>query len=217
MTGYRVKEVFHTLQGEGMRAGRSAVFCRFAGCNLWSGREEQRSAAVCRFCDTDFLGTDGPGGGTFAGADELAEAVRACWVGAVGEDPSRSDGYVVCTGGEPSLQLDEPAVTALHAAGFEVAVETNGTRPLPEGIDWVCVSPKAGSEVVVRGGDELKLVYEQPGAPPELFEGWSFAHLVLQPMDGPERSRHTAAAVEYCRRHPRWRLGLQLHKYLGIP
>ena len=215
--GYRVKEIFHTLQGEGVRAGRSAVFCRFTGCNLWSGREQHRAAAVCGFCDTDFVGTDGPGGGTFAGAGELAEAVRTCWVTAVGEDPSRSGGYVVCTGGEPSMQLDEPAVAALHAAGFEVAVETNGTRPLAEGIDWVCVSPKAGSEVVVRRGDELKLVFEQPGAPPEDFEHWAFTHFVLQPMDGPDLSRHTAAAVEHCRRHPRWRLGLQLHKYLGIP
>jgi 7-carboxy-7-deazaguanine synthase (Cx14CxxC type) len=215
--GYRVKEIFHTLQGEGVRAGRSAVFCRFSGCNLWTGREEQRSSAVCRFCDTDFVGTDGPGGGTFATAGDLAEAVLACWVGSVGLDPSDSHGYLVLTGGEPALQLDDAAVAAFHRVGFEVAVETNGTRELPERIDWVCVSPKAGTEVVVRRGDELKLVFEQPGAAPEDFEGWEFTHFLLQPMDGPERDAHTLAAVEHCRRHPRWRLGIQLHKVLGIP
>jgi 7-carboxy-7-deazaguanine synthase (Cx14CxxC type) len=215
--GYRVKEIFHTLQGEGVRSGRSAVFCRFAGCNLWSGREAQRATAVCRLCDTDFVGTDGRGGGTFPTAGALAEAVDRCWQAAVGVAPARSRGYVVCTGGEPLLQLDAPAVAALHDAGFEVAVETNGTLPVPAGVDWVCVSPKAGSEVVVRRGDELKLVFEQPGAPPERFEDWEFEHFVLQPMDGPEVARHTAAAVEHCRRHPRWRLGLQIHKVLGIP
>ena len=215
--GYRVKEIFHTLQGEGAQAGRSAVFCRFSGCNLWTGREEARAGAVCRFCDTDFVGTDGPGGGVFGAAAALAVAVESCWRSVVGQAPSVSRGFVVCTGGEPLLQLDDELIGALHEAGFEVAVETNGTIALPAGIDWVCVSPKAGSDVVVRRGDELKLVYEQPGAQPESFEGWDFEHFVLQPMDGPELTRHTEAAVEFCRRHPRWRLGLQTHKHLGIP
>ena len=215
--GYRVKEIFHTLQGEGAQAGRSAVFCRFSGCNLWTGRAEGRAGAVCSFCDTDFVGTDGPGGGVFGDPAALAGAVESCWRSVVGQAPSASRGFVVCTGGEPLLQLDEELIVALHEAGFEVAVETNGTIALPAGIDWVCVSPKAGSDVVVRRGDELKLVYEQPGAPPESFEGWDFEHFVLQPMDGPELARHTEAAVEYCRRHPRWRLGLQTHKHLGIP
>lgn len=214
---YRVKEIFHTLQGEGVRAGRSAVFCRFTGCNLWSGREEHRAEAVCGFCDTDFVGTDGPGGGVFADAAALAEAAQRCWTDVVGEAPGASGGYVVCTGGEPLLQLDAEAVQALHEAGFEVAVETNGTIPVPAGVDWVCVSPKAGSTVVVRGGDELKLVFEQQDAPPELFEQWGFDHFVLQPMDGPDVARHTADAIEHCRRHPRWRLGVQVHKQLGIP
>ena len=214
---YRVKEVFHTLQGEGMQAGRAAVFCRFAGCNLWSGREEHRADAVCRFCDTDFVGTDGPGGGRFDDAAALAGAVARCWMEVVGAGPAESGGLVVCTGGEPLLQLDATAVLALHDAGFEVAIETNGTIAVPAGVDWVCVSPKAGSDVVVRAGDELKLVYPQPGAEPEGFEDWDFTHFVLQPMDGPDRERNTAATVAYCRAHPRWRLGLQTHKYLGIP
>jgi len=213
-----VKEVFHTLQGEGARTGRAAVFCRFTGCNLWSGREEHRTGAACRFCDTDFVGTDGPGGGRFADAAALAEAVRQCWVGTVGEAPGRSGGYVVCTGGEPLLQLDAPAVDALHGAGFEVAIETNGTLPVPPGVDWVCVSPKAGTDVVVRAGDELKLVVPQPGAEPERFEGpeWSFSHRFLQPMDGPGLQEATAGAVQHCRRNPRWRLSVQVHKHLGI-
>lgn len=210
---YRVKEIFHTLQGEGINSGRSAVFCRFAGCNLWSGREQHRARAICRFCDTDFTGTDGPGGGVFEDAAALGAAVSQCWAEAVGGP----GGLVVCTGGEPIMQLDHEVVRELHARGFEVAVETNGTLELPEGLDWVCVSPKARSEVRVRSGDELKLVYPQVGAEPELFEDWDFDHLLLQPMDGPDRDRATVAAVDYCRRNPRWRLSLQTHKYLGIP
>jgi 7-carboxy-7-deazaguanine synthase (Cx14CxxC type) len=220
---YRVKELFCTLQGEGMNSGRAAVFCRFSGCNLWTGREEHRSGAVCRFCDTDFVGTDGPGGGVFATHRALADAAAATWADGTGapvhDPPPGVRPLVVCTGGEPLLQLDGPAVAALSAAGFEVAVETNGTIALPEGIDWVCVSPKAGSEVVVRRGDELKLVFPQRGAEPERFEGpqWAFDHLVLQPMDGPDLAANTAAAAAYCRSHPRWRLGLQAHKVAGIP
>jgi 7-carboxy-7-deazaguanine synthase (Cx14CxxC type) len=204
---YRVKEVFYTLQGEGANAGRPAVFCRFSGCNLWSGREADRARAACRFCDTDFVGTDGPGGGRFADAGELADAVAARWPAAEG---SR---FVVCTGGEPLLQLD----AALHGAGFRVAVETNGTRPTPDGLDWVCVSPKAGVELVLRAGDELKLVFPQAGADPAAYEGLDFAHWFLQPMDGPDLAANTRAAVSYCLRHPRWRLSLQTHKLIGIP
>lgn len=214
---YRVKEMFHTLQGEGRQAGRAAVFCRFAGCNLWSGREEHRATAVCQFCDTEFVGTDGPGGGSFEGADALAGAVARCWTDAVGAAAGDSHGLVVCTGGEPLLQLDPMAVSALHDRGFEVAIETNGTIAVPDGVDWVCVSPKARSEVVVRRGDELKLVFPQAGAEPELFESWGFDHFLLQPMDGPDVQRFTSEAVEYCRTHPRWRLSLQTHKFLGIP
>lgn len=208
---YSVKEIFYTLQGEGANAGRPAVFCRFAGCNLWSGREEDRASAQCQFCDTDFVGTDGDGGGKFATADDVARACRAVCTAATGPM------MVVLTGGEPMLQVDQPLIDALHACGFTIAIETNGTLDVPSGIDWVCVSPKAGSEVVVRSGDELKLVYPQAEAAPEAFEGWDFAHFVLQPMDGPDREANTAAAVAYCRAHPRWRLGLQAHKYLGIP
>ncbi len=222
--GYTVKEVFATLQGEGANTGRAAVFCRFTGCNLWSGREAQRADAVCRFCDTDFVGTDGPGGGRFATPTELADHVAACWAGRVGGSPGGSPGgrpggrpLVVCTGGEPLLQLDAPLVDALHAAGFEVAIETNGTLPVPAGVDWVCVSPKAGADLVVTEGDELKLVFPQDGAEPDRYEPLGFQHFFLQPMDGPDREAATAAAVAYCLAHPRWRLSLQTHKLLGIP
>ena len=210
---YTVKEVFLTLQGEGAQTGRAAVFCRFAGCNLWSGLEQDRDTAACRFCDTEFRGTDGPGGGRFTDADTLVAHLRRTW------DHEASGGrpYVVFTGGEPLLQLDSDLVAACHARGFEVAVETNGTRPVPEGVDWVCVSPKPRSTLVVTGGQELKLVYPQPEIPPEQVEGLAFAHFFLQPMDGPEREANTAAAVAYCRAHPNWRLSLQTHKLLGIP
>ena len=212
--GYRVKEIFYTLQGEGAQAGRPAVFCRFAGCNLWTGRERHRSRAVCGFCDTDFVGTDAPGGGRFRSAADVAAAVAGAWAhwSQPGAEP-----YVVCTGGEPLLQLDEAAVDALHSAGFAVAVETNGTRPAPAGLDWVCVSPKAGAELTLTTGDELKLVYPQDGASPEAFEHLGFDRFSLQPMDGPDREKNTRLAVEYCLAHPRWRLSLQTHKYLGIP
>lgn len=209
--GYAVKEVFYTLQGEGARAGRAAVFCRFAGCNLWNGREVDRESAVCRFCDTDFVGTDGTGGGRFESAEALAGAVLRAW------GPGGGPRYVVLTGGEPALQVDAALVAALHRAGFEIAIETNGTLPLPDGIDWVCVSPKSSAELVVRGGDELKLVYPQDDAPPERFEALAFASFVLQPMDGLSRKAHEAACVRYCLAHPKWRLGLQTHKLLGIP
>jgi 7-carboxy-7-deazaguanine synthase (Cx14CxxC type) len=209
---YSVKELFYTLQGEGAQTGRPAVFCRFAGCNLWTGREVDRSSAVCTFCDTDFVGTDGPGGGRFATADALAEAVAAAWPN--GEEGRR---YVVCTGGEPLLQLDTALVEALHAAGFEVAVETNGTQDPPAGLDWICVSPKAGAELRLRHGHELKLVYPQAGAEPERFAHLEFRHFFLQPMDGPARAANTQAALRYCLAHPRWRLSLQTHKLLGIP
>ena len=208
---YSVREIFYTLQGEGGQAGRAAVFCRFAGCNLWSGREEDRAQAVCRFCDTEFVGTGGPGGGKFADAGALAAAVAARWPAAAGGRP-----LVVCTGGEPLLQLDAAAVEAFHARGFEVAVETNGTQAAPAGIDWVCVSPKAGAPLQLAGGTELKLVFPQPGAMPEQFESLEFQHFFLQPMDGPERERNTQAAVAYCLQHPQWRLSLQTHKIVGI-
>jgi 7-carboxy-7-deazaguanine synthase (Cx14CxxC type) len=208
---YRVKEIFLTLQGEGMRAGTAAVFCRFSGCNLWNGHEASRSTATCRFCDTDFLGTDGPGGGTFASASQLAESVRRHW----GDRPE--PGWVVCTGGEPLLQLDGQLVREFHEQGLLVAVETNGTRPLPAGLDWVCVSPKAGAPLVVSSGDELKLVFPQDGAPPEAFEHLGFRHRLIQPMDGPDRDKNTLLAVQFCLTHPGWRLSLQTHKYLGIP
>lgn len=210
---YRVKEIYYTLQGEGSHAGRAAVFCRFTSCNLWTGRERDRAGAVCRFCDTDFVGTDGPGGGRFATAGDLATAVAATWDSQAG---TRAQAFVVCTGGEPLLQLDEAAVRALHAAGFEVAVETNGTTEPPPGLDWVCVSPKAGAPLRLTSGDELKLVYPQDGVRPETFEGLAFPRFLLQPMDGPDRERNTRLAVEYCLAHPRWRLSLQTHKYLGI-
>jgi 7-carboxy-7-deazaguanine synthase len=211
---YTVKEIFYSLQGEGANAGRPAVFLRFTGCNLWSGYEEDRADAICRFCDTDFVGTDGPGGGKFASAVELARAVAAHWPGN-GSDRARP--FVVCTGGEPLLQLDEPLVGALHEQGFEIAIETNGTRLPPAGIDWICVSPKAGADLMLRHGDELKLIYPQPGAEPEHFLSLDFRHFFLQPMDGPNRERNTRLAVKYCLEHPPWRLSLQTQKYLGIP
>ncbi|HET8633320.1 MAG TPA: 7-carboxy-7-deazaguanine synthase [Gemmatimonadales bacterium] len=208
---YAVKEIFYTLQGEGAQAGRPAVFCRFAGCNLWSGREADRATATCTFCDTDFVGTDGDGGGKFRSAEELAAAVAACWP--ADEFAGR---YVVCTGGEPLLQLDEPLIEALHAHGFAIAVETNGTQPAPSGLDWICVSPKAGAPLVLTEGDELKLVYPQSGAQPEQFSALAFRHFFLQPMDGPDLAANTAAATSYCLAHPQWRLSLQTHKLLGI-
>ena len=210
---YAVKEIFYTLQGEGANTGRPAVFCRFAGCNLWSGREADREAATCRFCDTDFVGTDGPGGGRFSSAHDLARAVAAKWPA----DDETGAKLVVCTGGEPLLQLDEPLVSALHTSGFEVAVETNGTLTPPAGIDWLCVSPKVESELLVHEGDELKLVFPQVGGEPERFERLAFHHFFLQPMDGPRREANTEAALRYCLTHPRWRLSLQTHKLLGIP
>ena len=208
---YKVKEIFYTLQGEGTHAGRPAVFCRFASCNLWTGRESDRPRAICQFCDTDFVGTDGTGGGKFASAEELASAVSACW-------PNEADEQrmVVCTGGEPLLQLDEAAIDAFHDAGFYVAVETNGTLPPPAGIDWLCVSPKVGANLAVTRGDELKLVYPQAGGDPEQFASLDFDSFRLQPMDGPSLDVNTATTVEYCLTHPRWGLSLQTHKYLGI-
>lgn len=208
---YTAKEIYYTLQGEGAQTGRPAVLLRFAGCNLWSGRESDRGGAACRFCDTEFRGTDGPGGGRFDTARALAEAARAAWPG--GGRP-----YVVCTGGEPLLQLDDAAVAALHDTGFEVAVESNGTREAPTGIDWLCVSPKGNAPVVQRSGDELKLVYPQPEpeAQPDRFSELAFRHFFLQPLDDPDRDANTRAAIEYCLRHPRWRLSLQTHKYLGL-
>jgi 7-carboxy-7-deazaguanine synthase len=208
---YTVKEIFYTLQGEGAQAGRAAVFCRFAGCNLWTGREADRLSATCQFCDTDFVGTDGPGGGKFATAELLAEAVARAW-----PHPGLGRPLVVCTGGEPLLQLDEPAIEALHARGFEVAVETNGTQPAPEGLDWVCVSPKAGSTLVLTKGSELKLVYPQPGASPEQFAQLDFKHFFLQPMDNLLQRQNTRAVVDYCLAHPQWRLSVQTHKVVGI-
>jgi 7-carboxy-7-deazaguanine synthase (Cx14CxxC type) len=207
---YSVKEIFLTLQGEGGQAGRAAVFCRFAGCNLWSGREADRAAAVCTFCDTDFVGTDGPGGGKFATAADLAAAVSARWTG------GPEGRLAVCTGGEPLLQLDPPLIDALHAAGFEIAVETNGTLPVPAGVDWICVSPKADAPVVQTSGQELKLVFPQAGVDPARFESLDFERFYLQPMDGPDRAAAADAAVAYCKAHPKWRLSVQTHKYLGI-
>lgn len=211
---YQVKEIYFTLQGEGAQTGRAAVFMRFAGCNLWSGLERDRANATCKFCDTDFVGTDGPGGGRFRTADELASAVAAEWPRNAGGVP-----YVVATGGEPALQLDEDLIATLHARGFEIGVETNGTLALPAGLDWICVSPKAGTVLSTRAGNELKLVYPQAeaGAQPEKFEGLEFAHFFLQPMDGTEQGANTRAAIVYCLAHPRWRLSLQTHKLLGIP
>lgn len=209
---YAVKEMFTTLQGEGAQAGRAAVFCRFAGCNLWSGREEDRATATCRFCDTDFIGMDGEGGGRFADASALADALVRTW-GQVGMQRR----FVVFTGGEPLLQLDASLIEAVHARGFEIAVETNGTIEAPEGLDWICVSPKAEAALKQTCGHELKLVFPQPGLSPETFVDLDFTHFFLQPMDGPDRLRNTQAAVAYCMAHPRWRLSVQTHKMIGIP
>lgn len=208
---YAVKEIFYTLQGEGGQAGRPAVFCRFAGCNLWSGLERDRASAVCQFCDTDFVGTDGVGGGKFKTAKELAIAVKAAWTGDGGTP------MVVCTGGEPLLQLDAALIDALHAAGIEIAVESNGTITPPEGIDWLCISPKTGSDMIVASGQELKLVYPQTGGDPAQFEHLDFTHFFLQPMDSPELAENTAKAVDYCKAHPKWRLSVQTHKAIDIP
>jgi len=208
---YSVKEIYYTLQGEGAQAGRAAVFLRFAGCNLWSGLEKDRADAVCRFCDTDFVGTNGTGGGKFADAAPLAQAVFAHW-------PQGETGkpYVVCTGGEPLLQLDRALIAALHDKGFEIGIETNGTLLPPPGIDWICVSPKAEAEQLLLRGDELKLIYPQDGAPPERFAGQDFRNFFLQPMDNPDRAANTEAAIRYCLEHPQWRLSLQTHKLTGI-
>jgi len=207
---YTVKEIFYTLQGEGANTGRPAVFCRFSGCNLWTGREADRSTAICDFCDTDFVGV-GPDGGKFATADDLADAISSRW-----PNPEREGRLVVCTGGEPLLQLDTPAIDALHTRGFEVAVETNGTQDAPDGLDWICVSPKARAQLVLRRGNELKLVYPQPELDPAQVEGLAFDHFFLQPMDGPDAAENTRAALDYCLGHPKWRLSIQTHKLLGI-
>ncbi len=208
---YTVKEIFYTLQGEGANAGKAAVFCRFSGCNLWSGREEDRSRAVCPFCDTDFVGV-GPDGGKFRAAEDLARSIADAWRG----EESPESKLVVCTGGEPLLQIDEAFVEAVHDAGFTMAIETNGTKPAPRGIDWICVSPKAGAPLVQTSGNELKLVFPQPDAMPSEFEDLEFDHFFLQPMDGPLFEENTRVAIEYCMAHPRWRLSLQTHKQLGI-
>ncbi|HZC17731.1 MAG TPA: 7-carboxy-7-deazaguanine synthase [Caulobacteraceae bacterium] len=207
---YAVKEIFLTLQGEGGQAGRTAVFCRFAGCNLWSGREQDRARAVCNFCDTDFVGVDGTGGGRYGDALSLSRAITACW----GDEPQNR--LIVCTGGEPLLQLDAPLIEALHAEGFSIAVETNGVIAAPDGLDWICVSPKADAPLAQMAGQELKLVYPQPGVDPARFEALAFERFSLQPMDGPDREANTQAAIAYCLSHPRWRLSLQTHKYLGL-
>lgn len=212
---YSIKELFYTLQGEGAQTGRAAVFCRFSGCNLWTGREADRVRAVCTFCDTDFVGTDGPGGGRFKTAEDLAGAIAAAWP--ADQRGPRVKPLVVCTGGEPLLQLDEAAVDAIHAQGFEIAVETNGTQAPPAGLDWICVSPKATAPLTLKRGHELKLVFPQAEAMPERFEAFDFEHFFLQPMDGPDVDAHTASAVAYCHAHPQWRLSLQTHKILDIP
>ena len=210
---YAVKEIYYTLQGEGAQAGRPAVFCRFAGCNLWSGREEDRAAATCNFCDTDFVGTDGSGGGKFADAEALAGACRAAWRGNSGTPP-----FVVLTGGEPMLQVDKTLIVALHDAGFEIAIETNGTLPVPRAIDWICVSPKAGAPLVQHSGDELKLVYPQEAFDPAEVERLDFGHFLLQPKDaGADSPANLRAAIDYCLAHPKWRLSVQTHKLLGLP
>lgn len=211
---YSVKELFATLQGEGAHSGRAAIFCRFTGCNLWSGREVDRAQAKCTFCDTDFIGTDGPGGGRFATADALAEALETCWQSASSDTTQR---YVVFTGGEPLLQLDSALIHATKARGFTIAVETNGSLPVPHGVDWICVSPKPGQPLTQIEGDELKLVFPQDSLTPEQFTSLDFTHFWLQPMDGPERISNTQKAVQYCQSHPRWRLSLQTHKLIGIP
>jgi 7-carboxy-7-deazaguanine synthase (Cx14CxxC type) len=210
---YAVKEIFYTLQGEGAQAGRAAVFCRFSGCNLWSGHEADRASAACPFCDTDFVGTDGPGGGRFETAKELADAIEAKWP----KEPGLGKRFVVCTGGEPLLQLDSSLVEALHQKRFEIAVESNGTVAAPEGVDWLCISPKAGTKLVQFSGDELKLVFPQQGLSPEKFELLAFRYFFLQPKDGPDRAQNTEQSVRYCLEYPQWRLSLQTHKILGIP
>ena len=209
---YAVKEIFYTLQGEGAQSGRAAVFCRFVGCNLWSGHEKDRAGAICKFCDTDFLGTDGPDGGKFDTEAGLADRIEQTW------QPTSTSGkkFVVFTGGEPLLQLDRPLIDTLHSRGFEIAVETNGTVAAPSGLDWICVSPKAGAKLVQNNGDELKLVFPQTGAPPEEFQGLAFRHFFLQPMDGPHRQANTDQALRYCLGNPVWRLSLQTHKFVGI-
>lgn len=207
---YSVKEIFLTLQGEGLRAGRTAVFCRFAGCNLWTGREEDRSRAICQFCDTDFVGTDGTLGGKYPTADQLADQIAALW------PEGQAQRYVVLTGGEPLLQVDDGLIAALHQRQFEVAIETNGSLPAPAGIDWICVSPKAGAELVQRQGHELKLVYPQAGIDPSALAGLDFQHFLLQPMDGPAQAANTRACIAYCLQHPQWRLSVQTHKVLEI-
>lgn len=212
MSLYLVKEIYYTLQGEGAHTGRPAVFCRFAGCNLWSGREEDRSDAICQFCDTDFRGTDGPLGGRYT-AHDLAQIVASLWP----SNAAAGQPYVVCTGGEPLLQLDEPLIQAFHHQHFEVAVETNGTQLAPDGLDWICMSPKAGAPLLLEAGDELKLVFPQPGAEPERFAALRFKHFFLQPMDGPHRDHNTQQCIAYCLAHPQWRLSLQSHKLIGIP
>ena len=225
---YSVKEIYYTLQGEGAQTGRAAVFCRFAGCNLWSGKEQDRAGAVCKFCDTEFVGTDGPGCGKFETAQSLARAVADCWPrsspdisrpDSSGPENSRPAGsrLVVCTGGEPLLQVDPALITAFHDEGFEIAVETNGTQPAPAGLDWICVSPKADAQLVITRGNELKLVYPQVDALPQAFEHLGFDHFFLQPMDGANVTDNTRLAIEYCKQNPRWRLSLQTHKLLGIP
>jgi 7-carboxy-7-deazaguanine synthase (Cx14CxxC type) len=211
---YSVKEIYYTLQGEGYHTGRAAVLLRFAGCNLWSGREEDRDAAVCRFCDTDFVGTDGPGGGRYATPHDLAQAVRSIWEHGAPDDDDR---FTVLTGGEPLLQLDDALVDALHAAGLEIGLETNGTLPVPEGVDWVCVSPKAGADFRQRSGDELKVVFPQEDLDPLSFRGLDFRHFYLQPMDGPRITRNTELAAEFCEAHPDWKLSLQTHKVFNLP
>jgi 7-carboxy-7-deazaguanine synthase (Cx14CxxC type) len=212
---YAVKEIFYTLQGEGVHTGRAAVFCRFAGCNLWSGREQDRPEAMCQFCDTDFVGTDGDGGGKFASAEALAAAMAAKWPAGLGESPDAGRRFVVCTGGEPLLQLDAALIDALHRENFIIAIETNGTIPVPEGVDWVCVSPKANAPLVVTRGDELKVVYPQEIGP-EVYAGLEFDHFFIQPKDGPDAARTLQASIQYCADHPKWRLSLQTHKLLGI-
>jgi len=227
---YTVKEIYYTLQGEGHHTGRPAIFCRFAGCNLWTGLERDRKSAICQFCDTDFVGTGGPGGGKFRTASDLAKAVKAKWpsreISAGGSkgsadcaSPVTAPGtpYVVCTGGEPLLQLDDALIAAFHAEGLEIAIETNGTIKAPDGIDWICVSPKIGADLVQTSGDEIKLVYPQTGGEPEQFEGLDFAHFYLQPMDSPQQRRNIGMVVDYCKDHPRWSMSLQTHKVMDIP
>jgi 7-carboxy-7-deazaguanine synthase len=212
---YSVKEIYYTLQGEGANTGRAAVFCRFAGCNLWTGHEKDRTTAICSFCDTDFVGTGGPGGGHFESANELSNAVATAWVAS--RDRAGVKPLIVCTGGEPLLQLDHELVRAFHDKGFSVAVETNGTRLPPPDLDWICVSPKAGAELILRSGNELKLIFPQSGAEPSMYEELSFQHFFIQPMDGPEREANIHLAVEFCLQNPKWRLSLQMHKMIGIP